>query len=193
MGEYETGYNSRNPVTDGGLDEFPKYPIGYLVPEPQRQIDLLPLGNFGNEYTNDCQIVYNKDFYGKDVHYYELTLTQPDTEVKDPYNLISAFRKIVQSKMFKVRDYMRCIELTKTGTPHLHALLISDCYINASKVNYKHRFTVSKVRNLSAWVNYLLKEIMSPPIIDYCHTKGIEQYEYCQNTQVIQEEPPAED
>lgn len=155
-------------------DEFPEYPPWYSKPVPQRQIPLFPLGTFRNDYTPDCQIDFNKHFYGKYAHMYEITLTQPDTEPKDPYNLNTAFKKIIQSKMFQVIDALSVIELTKSGTPHLHGIIISKCYVNQSKINYPYRCTVSKIRNLQSWINYLMKDNFSPDIISYCYSKGID-------------------
>nr|QBX89323.1 hypothetical protein [Insect-associated ssDNA molecule]QBX89325.1 hypothetical protein [Insect-associated ssDNA molecule]QBX89327.1 hypothetical protein [Insect-associated ssDNA molecule]QBX89329.1 hypothetical protein [Insect-associated ssDNA molecule] len=188
FGEYPQGDVVLRTPPNYELDEFPMYPFGETPPPPRRQIPLFPLGNFRNEYHPDDDIDFNKDFYSKDYHMYELTLTQPDNIPKDPYDLISAFRKIVQSKMHKVVDWMYVIELTKTGTPHLHAILISQCYINQSKINYPYRYTVSKIRNLSAWINYLLKDNFSPDNIAYCDSKGIPNYQ-CHSENV----PPPND
>lgn len=171
------------------FDEFPLYPPWYSKPLPVRQIPLLPLGTFRNQYTPQDQIEFNQQFYGKDTHMYELTLTQPDTLPKDPYDLLSALTKIVQSKMHQVIDYLAIIELTKSGTPHLHAVLVTQCYINKSKISYPYRFSLSSVKSISAWINYLLKDNFSSDIISYCQAKGIPTYHALQKTSDAKEAP----
>lgn len=192
LGDYITGDVLVTNPYEEDLDEFPKYPPWYSKPLPVRQIPILPLGTFRNNYTPDCQIDFNTQLYGPDVHFYELTFTQPDTLPKDPYDLLTALTKVVQSKMHQIIDYLSVIELTKSGTPHLHALLISRCYINKSKIQYPYRFSLSKVKSISAWINYLMKDNFSPDIISYCHSKGIDPSNALQKTSDEKETPYGE-
>lgn len=125
---------------------------------------------------------------------YELTLT---TDNDDVYELRTAFHKIVKSAMFSVKGYIACIELTKLGLPHIHALLFSNSkYIDASKIKklYKKRYECKRVRQPENYYNYLFKEKENPLIIDYCAKKGIEQFwEYASTQAKFQTQAPLEE
>lgn len=120
--------------------------------------------------------------------YYEITLT---TTKDDPYELRQWVQTIAKSKMFQCRDMPYCIELTKAGLPHIHAILCSEKkYIDATKIKslgYPYRYSCSRVRNLEAFTNYINKEKNNISTIEYCNKKGINQFE----NGYIKEEPEA--
>lgn len=106
---------------------------------------------------------------------YELTLT---TTVDEPYELRTALERIVKSAMFEVKGYIACMELTKQGLPHIHALLFCKRkYIDGSKIKklYKYRYECKRVRMPANYYEYLKKEQDNPEIQDYCDRKGIPQ------------------
>lgn len=109
---------------------------------------------------------------------YELTLT---TTKDDPYELRTWSKKIADSKIFGVHDMPYCIELTKNGLPHIHALIYSTKkYIDGSKVKklgYPYRYECKRVIDLSAYNNYIIKEKNNTTIIEYCQRKGIPQFD----------------
>lgn len=108
-------------------------------------------------------------------HIYELTLT---TTKDDPYELRTALNKIIKSKMFNVKKYVACMELTKNNLPHVHACLWMDCkYVDVSKVKkfISYRYEFKPVRDLDAYLNYIKKEDGNNIIREYCQKKGIEQ------------------
>lgn len=128
--------------------------------------------------------------------YYEVTLTSTKD---DPYELRQWVSKIAKSKMFGSKDMPYCIELTKRGLPHIHALLCSDKkYIDSTKIKslgFPYRYTCDRVKNLDAFNNYINKEKNNPLIIDYCKRKGIPQFDNAVQKEEIQpqeEEPRGE-
>lgn len=109
---------------------------------------------------------------------YELTLT---TNVDDVYALKEAFQKISNSNMFEVAMSYACVELTKEGLPHIHAVLYSNKkYLDATKVKqfWKLRYELKRVRKIDNYLNYIKKEDGNPIIVDYCARKGIDQFWY---------------
>lgn len=110
------------------------------------------------------------------VSVYELTLTTPED---DPYYLRESFQKIVSSAMYEVHSFEACIELTKEGLPHIHAVLYSkNKYCDASKLKtkFKYRAELKRVRKIDNYLNYIKKEDGNPIIVDYCAKKGIPQF-----------------
>lgn len=106
---------------------------------------------------------------------YELTLT---TNKDDPHELKELFGRITRSAMFAVKGYIACIELTKAGLPHIHALLFSSKkYIDASKIKsmYPYRYECKRVRLPGRYYEYINKDVESAATIDYCKAKGIVQ------------------
>lgn len=106
---------------------------------------------------------------------YELTLTSVDDDV---YYLRTVFHKIVASAQFDVVFWKACVELTKSGLPHIHAILYSTRkYLDASKIKkmFKYRYELKRVRDEVAFNNYILKEDGNPIISNYCEKKGIPQ------------------
>lgn len=106
---------------------------------------------------------------------YELTLTSTED---DPYYLRMTLERIEKSAMFEIVHYEACIELTKAGLPHLHAILYSKRKtLDASKLKkmFKYRAELKKVRNEIAFINYIKKEDGNPIVYDYCSKKGIPQ------------------
>lgn len=106
---------------------------------------------------------------------YELTLTINEDDV---YTLREGFNKIVSSAMFELKGYIACIELTKAGLPHIHALLFSNKkYVDGSKIKklYKYRYECKRVRFPGNYYNYINKERDNPLVIDYCNIKGVPQ------------------
>lgn len=107
---------------------------------------------------------------------YELTMTSPDDDV---YYLRQSLQKIVESRMFEVIAWKACIELTKAGLPHIHAILYSKKdFLDASKLKtkFKHRAEMVKVRSHANYLNYMKKEDGNAIIADYCQKKGIPQF-----------------
>lgn len=110
------------------------------------------------------------------VSVYELTLT---TDKDEPQYLVDSFKKIVDSKMNGVISYKSCIELTKAGLPHIHAVIYSSKKtLDSSKIKrwYKYRFELQKVRSHDAYINYIMKEKNNPIVIEYCKNKKIDQF-----------------
>lgn len=106
---------------------------------------------------------------------YELTIT---IDIDDVYTLRESFNKIVRSAMFEVCGYIACIELTKSGLPHIHALLFSRLqYIDGSKIKkiYKYRYQCKKVRMPGNYHDYINKERDNPVVNEYCLKKGVPQ------------------
>jgi len=106
---------------------------------------------------------------------YELTLT---IDVDDVYTLRECFNKITSSAMFEIKGYIACVELTKSGLPHIHALLFSKKkYIDGSKIKklYKYRYECKRVRHPGNYYDYINKERDNPAVIDYCAAKGVDQ------------------
>lgn len=106
---------------------------------------------------------------------YELTLT---TDVDDPYELRQALSRIVKSAMFEVKGYIACIELTRAGLPHIHALLFSKRkYIDGTKIKklYAKRYECKRVRLPGNYYAYINKEKDNPLVVDYCAKKGVQQ------------------
>lgn len=108
---------------------------------------------------------------------YELTLTTP---TDDPYELRQFLDKITKSAMFSVKAYIACIELTKAGLPHIHALLFGNAkYMDASKIKklkFPYRYELKRVRVPGRYHEYVNKERDNPIVIDYCNKKGIPQF-----------------
>lgn len=108
---------------------------------------------------------------------YEVTLT---TTKDDPYELRQWIKKIADSAMYEVVDMPYCIELTKAGLPHIHAILYSKKQsIDASKIKklkFPYIYECKRVKDLDAYKNYIIKEKDNPIIIDYCTRKGIDQF-----------------
>lgn len=109
---------------------------------------------------------------------YEVTLTSTKD---DPYELRQWVNKIAQSAMYSVIDMPYCIELTKAGLPHVHAILYSKKKsIDASKIKklgFPYRYECKRVKSLDNYENYIMKEKNNPIIIDYCTRKGIQQFD----------------
>lgn len=140
-----------------------------------------------NEIIRLNTLVYRKDS-NKNITGWELTLT---TDVNDPHTLLSDFRRIVSSKMFIISSYYAVIELTKVGIPHIHAY-IESTKINASRIRklYKKRFTLSRVRNLKAYKDYLDKDKDDIILVNYLKEKKLSRvYSY---NGIPQEIPKAE-
>lgn len=107
---------------------------------------------------------------------YELTLTSPDDDV---YYLRQSLQKIVESAMFEVKKWEACIELTKAGLPHIHAILYSSRqHLDSTKIKtkFKHLYELKRVRSLNNYLNYIKKENGNPSILAYCEKKGIPQF-----------------
>lgn len=107
---------------------------------------------------------------------YELTLTVP---TDDAYSLRQGLLRILQSKMFEIKGFIACIELTKQGLPHIHALLFSNKkYLDSTKIKtmYEWRYELKRVRLPGNYYDYINKEKNNPTVIDYCAQKGIPQF-----------------
>lgn len=108
---------------------------------------------------------------------YELTLT---TDKDDPYELRQWLTKIVKSAMFKVVAFRACIELTKKGMPHIHAILYSsETFLDASKIKalkYPYRYELEKVHSYDKFFEYIKKEKNNVSMNMYCERKGIPQF-----------------
>jgi len=117
-----------------------------------------------------------QDQYPSDTKsFYELTLT---STVDDPYALRQWLKQVCDSKMFGVLKFKACMELTKAGMPHIHAILYSSKeYLNTNhikdKLKFPYRFELAKVRSVKAFLEYISKSKMND--IDYCDSKGIPQ------------------
>lgn len=107
---------------------------------------------------------------------YELTLT---TNTDEPQELIDILHTVIEKKMFGIVKWGACFELTKSGLPHIHAILWTDNkYMDITKMKryIPYRFELKKVRDIRAYLLYIKKEINNPIIIDYCERKGIPQF-----------------
>lgn len=107
---------------------------------------------------------------------YEFTLT---TTVDDPYQLRMVLDRIAKSAAYEIVHLKACIELTKAGLPHLHAILYSTRkLLDASKIKRwtPYRYELKKVYREEAFLNYIKKENGNPIISDYCSKKGIPQF-----------------
>lgn len=119
---------------------------------------------------------------------YELTLTTPPTD-PDVYRLRDVVKKIYESAIFDCILILACVELTKEGVPHIHALIYSNKkYLDASKLKgspfkFPYRYTLKRVRNLDNYYNYIHKEYDTVSIKDYCLGKGIPQFFQCPDTE----------
>lgn len=106
---------------------------------------------------------------------YELTLT---IDKDDVYQLLGDFNKIVKSRMFEIKGYIACIELTQSGLPHLHALLFSSRKtIDASKIKklYQYRYSCKKVRLPGNFYEYINKERHNATVQGYCDARNVPQ------------------
>lgn len=108
---------------------------------------------------------------------YELTLTVPS--VDDLKELIDGFYKIITSKMYEIHYYEGCIELTKAGVPHIHAMLV--CGNKTPKAStikklYKYRFTCQKARMPDAFREYVWKGWGDFLIKNFCEDYNIRQF-----------------
>lgn len=116
---------------------------------------------------------------------YELTLTTPND---DPYQLRQAFQSMCDSAMVDPVMAYACIELTKAGLPHIHAIIFSKKkYLDSNKLKRftPHRFELKRVRQMDNYINYIKKEDGNQSIIDYCLLKGIPQFWYHGNEEGI--------
>lgn len=116
---------------------------------------------------------------------YELTMTTPND---DPYQLRQAFQAICDSAMVDCAMAYACIELTKAGLPHIHAIVYSrKKYLDAGKLKrfHPHRYELKRVRQLDNYINYIQKEFGNPSIEDYCLKKGVPQFWYHGNAEEI--------
>lgn len=92
---------------------------------------------------------------------YAITLTQATESVSDLQNNVD---KIIRSKMFGIQDYIYCWELTKNNMPHIHMMVKTNSYVDASKVlllNGHDRVDVKKLKtkiDILKWINYILKK-----------------------------------
>lgn len=119
--------------------------------------------------------------------YYELTLT---VDKDEPQILFDGLNTFVKSAMFDVIGWMACVELTKTGLPHIHAFIVSSRkYLDASKVKkvYAYRAELKRVRMVDNYINYLLKNKNDVSTIAYCKEKGIPQFISCQSVEKFHE------
>lgn len=110
---------------------------------------------------------------------YELTLT---TSKDDPKALCIAMTKIVKSKMVGSIRCKYSIELTKSGLPHIHAIIYSSKkFIDASKIKpfWQERYELKKVISEEHYLNYILKEKNNPAIIAYCAKHNLKQFQEC--------------
>lgn len=123
---------------------------------------------------------------------YELTLT---TTKDDPYELRAFLKKVCKSKMFNIVYWKACIELTKNGMPHIHAILYSsNKYCDSTKIKalkYPYRYEFLKVRDEDAYNKYIIKEKNNVEVSMYCERKGIQQIWDGQSEEDIQPPPPA--
>lgn len=107
---------------------------------------------------------------------YELTITSLS---EDPKDLLQSFDTIVNSKMVSCIGYDRCIELTHNGYPHIHAAIYSSKkYLDAKKICAlsKTRTSLSRVRNLDNFFNYINKDRDNQSTISYCLKHSVEQF-----------------
>lgn len=107
---------------------------------------------------------------------YELTLT---IDKDDPYLLRDVLKRVVNSDMYEVKNWKACIELTKAGMPHIHAVLWSDRkYCDGTKIKkfYPYRYEFKRVRDVRGYLNYIKKESGNVSIQEYCNRKGIPQF-----------------
>lgn len=107
--------------------------------------------------------------------YYELTLTIPTAQ--DHAELFTGLRRLLSSKMVGMLSFEACLELTKKGVPHIHALIYSEKrYINASKLKYPHRFSCSAVRSVPQFRAYIYKYRGREDIARYCELFNLPQF-----------------
>lgn len=141
------------------LEEIERRALLDYVPKPPKEVIIV----------NDS---YN---YDPGVSYYELTLTQPDGDER-PHALLAMCDKIVTSKIFGVVDYLYCLELTEKGVPHVHMFIsTSKKYLDATKVKWPYRFSLSRVRSVPDLIKYILKDV-DPRIGAYCILHSVSQF-----------------
>ena len=97
--------------------------------------------------------------------------------------------------MFDVKGYKACFELQKNGMPHIHAMIWSGKKVlNKNHLTGKLKFpyicTLSFVRRQENFYNYILKNKMSPDIIEYCQRKGIPQLWHSEIANINEEKHP---
>lgn len=106
---------------------------------------------------------------------YELTLTIPPNAMT-PVELYGWLDRIATSRTQSCVGYVACMELTKAGIPHIHAMLFTSKYVDKSKVTYPHRFEFKKVRSVENYLIYIQKCLDDPDIQAYCQQHGVPQY-----------------
>jgi len=116
-------------------------------------------------------------------HRYFITLTV-DQEDDDPTRLLACRDKIIKSKLFGIKKYEGCIELTEVGKPHCHILVWTNKFIRArdvKKYNDGHNANIKRVPacDVVKVRNYINKDV-DDRIRDYTEKYGIEQFFECQ-------------
>lgn len=114
--------------------------------------------------------------------WYEITITQPDTD-KSPKRLCSVFERIVNSKSVGALQYKGVLELTESGTPHIHILIGTSLSPTAfirkrdlEKLNDGFRVSRDKVRKVLNFQTYLDKDLKCPTRKAYLDLHKIEGY-----------------
>lgn len=145
--------------------DFEKWLFSQELPVPSG------LSNLSNARALD--IGENSRSSGK--HIYFLTLTLDSEHGFE--DLMNGFKKIVNSDMFGVQKYIRCIELTKKGTPHIHAMLHVKYYMEKAKVLklYKSGFVhLEKVKSIIKVNQYINKCKEDPDTNLYLENQDIQ-------------------
>lgn len=132
--------------------------------------------------TSDETQIKNTDLvdrFKKYVQCWELTITQSPDRGHDVSAMLSFLNKIAESKMYKVDDYFACIELTKEGIPHIHAILGSSLKtwdISKMRPWYDQRFECKRVRELPYYCDYIMKEANNNDVMEFCRQYNIDQF-----------------
>lgn len=112
---------------------------------------------------------------------FEVTLTVPpdDSTVIMIKTLADGFYKILGSKMWDIVYYEACVELTKAGIPHIHAIVVCGGRplkaANAKKL-YPHRMSVTRAKDLVALRDYVWKGWGNISEKNFCDDHNIRQF-----------------
>lgn len=92
------------------------------------------------------------------------TFTQPDTD-KCAKRIIKAVQKTIKSKQINPVQYAYSIELTKSGTPHIHLRLFVEGYVDYRvPVGFNNGYDVKMLteRTVTGASNYIIKDDTKP-------------------------------
>lgn len=113
------------------------------------------------------------------VHEFTLTVPSGESHPEMIKTLADGFYKVISSKMWDVAYYEACVELTKAGIPHIHAIVVCDAKpmkaANAKKL-YPHRLSVTRAKDVTALRDYVWKGWGDFLIKNYCDNHYIRQF-----------------